>query len=375
MLLRCAEDGTTYWAWPDEEWARLIGASSAEFGRSWPGWSDGTVRPYVTSCAYMVGGFTAFRSIGPFDKLAVARRVFGKDQADQAMQRIADVLGRWGYRIGRAKDQRLPATLCLALLLNRSPRLEDLTTEVFERLRLHPAVTRAGRCAVRRPEGGGVTGLLRSAASSARGTMPSMEGTTKTWADWVERWHATSTLTPRSRGMVRGAMAKAGRWLAAEHPEITEPGQWTRQTCAAWVAAIDRMNVGQYIQRTTVMSKRDGHPVSPQMKAGYLTRPGPSSGTARSGSGSRAGSTRPGRWLPRSIRALIGPNPRVIADDIWAKLLWAGLNIQAGRPPGDRGQPLLPDGAHPRHHADLAVRRAAQRRDHPAPGRLHPLAA
>src|SRR5206468_2863408 len=30
---------------------------------------------------------------------------------------------------------------------------------------------------------------------------------------------------------------------------------------------------------------------------------------------------------PHSIRAKIGPNPRVIADDIWAKLLWAGLNL------------------------------------------------
>ncbi len=30
---------------------------------------------------------------------------------------------------------------------------------------------------------------------------------------------------------------------------------------------------------------------------------------------------------PRSITALIKPNPRVIADDIWAKLLWAGLNL------------------------------------------------
>ncbi|MGI4832437.1 MAG: hypothetical protein ACRYFK_03150, partial [Janthinobacterium lividum] len=27
------------------------------------------------------------------------------------------------------------------------------------------------------------------------------------------------------------------------------------------------------------------------------------------------------------MSALIGPNPRVIADDVWAKLLWAGLNL------------------------------------------------
>jgi len=31
--------------------------------------------------------------------------------------------------------------------------------------------------------------------------------------------------------------------------------------------------------------------------------------------------------LPRAIKALIGPEPRVIADDVWAKLMWAGLNL------------------------------------------------
>src|SRR5438046_9871983 len=31
---------------------------------------------------------------------------------------------------------------------------------------------------------------------------------------------------------------------------------------------------------------------------------------------------------PRSLRALITPNPRVIASDVWAKLLWAGLNLK-----------------------------------------------
>jgi hypothetical protein len=31
--------------------------------------------------------------------------------------------------------------------------------------------------------------------------------------------------------------------------------------------------------------------------------------------------------LPRSVKFLIAPSPRVIADDVWAKLLWAGLNV------------------------------------------------
>ena len=35
--------------------------------------------------------------------------------------------------------------------------------------------------------------------------------------------------------------------------------------------------------------------------------------------------------------ALIGPDPRVIADDVWAKLLWAGLNITSGDLPSHGG--------------------------------------
>jgi hypothetical protein len=33
--------------------------------------------------------------------------------------------------------------------------------------------------------------------------------------------------------------------------------------------------------------------------------------------------------MPKRLAALIGPNPRAIADDIWAKLVGAGLNLTA----------------------------------------------
>ncbi|MFH4077258.1 site-specific integrase, partial [Acinetobacter baumannii] len=32
--------------------------------------------------------------------------------------------------------------------------------------------------------------------------------------------------------------------------------------------------------------------------------------------------------LPRSIRSKIGPDPRVVPDDIWSKLVWAGINLK-----------------------------------------------
>lgn len=47
--------------------------------------------------------------------------------------------------------------------------------------------------------------------------------------------------------------------------EVTGPELWTRQTCASWVAAVDRMTVGDYSQWTTGMRSqgRIGKPLTP----------------------------------------------------------------------------------------------------------------
>jgi integrase len=46
--------------------------------------------------------------------------------------------------------------------------------------------------------------------------------------------------------------------------------------------------------------------------------------------------------VPRSVSALIGTNPRVIADDVWAKLLWAGLNLDSSDLPGNSADTYYP---------------------------------
>jgi integrase len=50
----------------------------------------------------------------------------------------------------------------------------------------------------------------------------------------------------------------------------------------------------------------------------------------------------PGRALltPRAVRNSIGPNPRVIDDAVWAKLLWAGLNLAEADLPTTGRYPL-----------------------------------
>ena len=256
--------------------------------------------------------------------------MFGKGPVDDAIGQIRDVLAGWGYY--RRCERDLTAVICHVLLLNRSPRLEDLSGETLARLRTDPAMGQYMP--------GDLHGVHRAVAALGHVEPPAapkygdgpavITGAADAWADWVERWHATSTLAPVTRGIYRVVLAKMGRWLAGEHPEITEPGHWTRQTCAAWVAAVDRMAVGDYSQSLEGKRGRVGEPLSPKTRSSYLRM-------------ARAffRDLQEWEWIPRrfdpakalgaprSLRALLGPDPRVIADDIWAKLLWAGLNLDA----------------------------------------------
>ena len=83
---------------------------------------------------------------------------------------------------------------------------------------------------------------------------------------------------------------------------------------------------------------------------------------------------------PRAIKALIGPDPRVLADDLWAKLLWAGMHLEeqdvpkaaAQRP--EHARPMYPTRAR-RALALTWLFAGSQRRARAAARGLHPLAA
>jgi integrase len=338
VLMRCADLQRAYWDWEARDWAGLIGAGSGMLRDSHPGQTGSNARPYVLAYAYLIGEFTAFDTIGRFYRQSLAWRAFGRELVDDAVRQIRDVLAGWGYR---CRGPVLAAVICQMLLLNRSPMLEDLTAEVLVQLRADPAMG----WYLRRD----VHGIHRAVAALGYAAPPpapkytsgpvTIKGAPQEWVEWVERWYSTSALTPKVRGIYRVTLAQMGRCLAAGHPGITRPAEWTRQTCAAWVAAVDRMSTGDYAQWHGGFGDRAGKPLSPQTKAGYLR-------TART----FFRDCQEWEWIPRrfdparalatprSVQALVGPDPRVIADDVWAKLLWAGLNLDAGDVPAADGR-------------------------------------
>ena len=329
LLVHCAEKERTFWGWNTQEWVHLLGRDQAEFRRNAPAWAGEEVRPYLAAHAYLLGSFTEFHRLGSFQRLTLSWRIFGRDRVDGEIARLRQVLAEWGYRLGHGDDTLLPMVACQLFLLNRSPHLEDLTTELFDRIRRDGLLGGARLNtlhAVQRAVG--ALGFCDPPpATTGRGTARAAGGA-QIWQQWVDRWYATSTLTPRARGNVRSRLLKVGRWIAAEHPDAADPMAWTRQTCATWVAALDRMNVGDYVHRTTGLEKRIGNPLQASTKDGHLAA------IRRFFTDCQEWEWLPRRFdpgralaTPRSITALLGPNPRVIADDIWTKLLWAGLNL------------------------------------------------
>ncbi|GAA5103865.1 tyrosine-type recombinase/integrase [Haloechinothrix salitolerans] len=340
VLHHCAELGRAFWAWSTHEWAELL--RPEHLRHRYPGQVGMSARPYLLAYAYLLTRFTAFDLVGPFERRSLAQKVFGADAVEQAIEPIREVLTGWGYRANE-----LAPLVCTLLLLNGSPRLSDLSSEVLAELRTHPAMQRHHH--IRH-----LHGIHRALAALGHAGAPPapkygdgpapITGTAAAWAQWVERWHATATLEPTTRDIYRVVLAKIGRWLAAEHPDITEPGQWTRQTCAAWVAAVDRMTVGDHAQSAAWLNGRHGDlgkPLSPKTKRAYLR-------VART----FFRDCQDWEWMqrrfdparalatPPSITALQGPDPRVIADDIWAKLLWAGLNLDSADLPSGCAHPL-----------------------------------
>ncbi len=326
--------GRSFWGWTAEEWLETICPTTTEFGIR-----HGTdnARAYLIAAAYLWGGIGSLEHIhalGPAERRSFARKVFGREVVDEALGVVLSTAKGWGY--GHiASGSQLGNATCEAMLVNRSPRLEDLTADFIDEL-LRRTSSRHRRAELlllsRVLHGLGVTARSHRRDLALRvleERYNATDGVAPEWVGWCRRWREASTVAEKTRQDYYLLLIKAGHWLARQHPEITSPEQWTREIASEYVAAVCRMTVGEY-GVVTVRYERDvGRPLTPKSKMHHLDaiRAFFRDGLAHEWFAPRF-DPRCHLATPRSIRSLVGPNPRVIADDIWAKLLWAGLNLE-----------------------------------------------
>jgi len=345
LLKQCALLGSAFWAWDEVTWCRLLGTTQqAFFAAHVPPPKCGGDRHVLIAVAYLLRCFTNIPALGGFRRVALAEKIFGRQHIASELQRVQVVVAGWGYRVESKPLMSLVAEL---FLINQCPALESLSMEFIESVRLRwqdsnyrsalyfqlARVLAALGIIAEEP-----TIRNRVDRVLARETM--MAGIPLEWVAMVERWEATSTLTRRACIHVRGAVLKAGRWLHSAHPEVTRAEQWTRELAAEYVAAVSRMRVGDYVSRTTAITHILGKPATARSKDYFLAS------MRRFFVDAQEWEWIPRRFdpfrvfaTPRSIKALIGPAPRTIAEDLWAKLLWAGLNLTADDLPGHGSVP------------------------------------
>lgn len=315
-----------FWGWTQEDWIDLFNVQRPQ----WLAHRLSHYRHQVYVIGYVLCNFTDFSATGRnVMRYPIAQKVFGQEAIDTAVELVKTVMLAWGYSQTRS-DGYLPRIMCALFLANRSPRLEDLNTDIIGQVARRDMPFYEDEYAVvsRVLVHLGVLSQPIVSSSSQKATA-SPQQVPAVWAEWCQRWQATSTLASSTRGGIYSRLLTVGRWLAQVHPEIESPQQWTRELALEFVATVDRLTVGAWAHRS-LPSEIVNKPMKPKAKVHHF-------------SSMRVffRDLQEWQWIPRrfdpircfatprSIKALVGPDPRVIADDVWAKLLWAGLNLTA----------------------------------------------
>lgn len=148
------------------------------------------------------------------------------------------------------------------------------------------------------------------------------------WLRASNRWHELSTHEPRTKERMLRMLYNVGRWLALHAPQVTSPGDWDVRLCAEFVASVCTWKIAQFLPVVPKTVTRAGQEMKPTSKRAYISlmravfrdlqeaeeipiRFNPATALK----------------IPRALMAQIDHAPRVLADDVWAKLLYAGINL------------------------------------------------
>lgn len=344
IVLEMYRTRKTYWAWTQQEWLDVVCSSEGEFHKKYG--ASGNCRQYVIALAWLLCRFDRLEYCGVFYQYRLCLKVFGRKITDRAVHQLDKKLHTLGYVPRNRGNNGVRNAMCMAMLLQRESQLNHIRTETLKHIaEKGPNYLRQAAATLSR--------ILAASNKMMQGfdyrvtqrrrppqEYNAIDDVPAEWLFWCERWKATSVL--RSTSVLAGwyALLKCGRWLADCYPTCLSPADWTRDTAIAWLTAACKMNVGEWANLRGMYRERQGNMMMPSARARML-------GHIRT----FFLDLQEWGWIPvrfspervfrapRSLTSQIGPAPRVVSDDIWCKLLHAGLNLEEKDLPHGVGYP------------------------------------
>lgn len=341
VLKYMGETGRSIWGWSREDWIAVVQRSNRNALHETP-----RQRHFTIAVGVMYGLFRDFEAFPEhFNSRIVAELLFG-EAAARSEAEFRDAYERVGHVVRPDRRPEYHAKPYVYRLMTelRHPDLSRVTPEIVTRLSARH--DRFGKHAA-----GIIKALVRLGYLSAPvRTRPKR----KTWAErdlrlvgeeWAAeclRWHETSTLSRSSKNDIGSHVMRAWAWLAREHPDVKTPADWTVETCASFVAAVDKLETGDWDVGISSFRRKDaGRPLKPVTKAAWIWK------LKKYFVDLQAWGRVPRRFdpyvhlrAPTAITRLVGPQPRHVDDAVWNKIVWAAANLEVGDLPRGTRYPI-----------------------------------
>jgi integrase len=323
----------SYWGFSRKMWLSLIGkdyyAYIAKHGIT------ANARHQILAIAYLLGDYPDVLSLGRINYINFAQKIFGKVTMDNAIKALATPLSSWGYS-RECNEAAVANALSFVFIQQRSCSIQQIK---------HQALVEIYENAPNRNFKSGLTilsyvlyayGIIEHALGRSTprfdekkfSDQPIFNDLCPAWVDMLERWLNTSTryLDTRTRHVY--GLLKVCRWDMEMYKTNAGPENWTRETCLELINSIENWTVGEFAGFKKPQLDTFGNPLAPATKIGLL--------------GMLKGffiDIQDWEWIPRKfdpnrylksptrLNKLLGPDPKVIEDAVWAKLMWAGLNL------------------------------------------------
>lgn len=251
-------------------WRDILGPDLTHFSLKYGTYRKHPARAYLPLVVYMLNSIPDVWPLIEMINIPMqAQRAFGEEAINQAILRLRTTLQSWGYR--ETDPGKLASCVSYLLMRNRSPLLEDLTTELLETVAQTCTVKSIQIILFQVSRVLHNLGMIERPLPVMRGERRVVSGTdgsiAEEWLTFCQRWRKQSTA--QSPDATYYPLLKVGRWLKVHHPEVTSPEQWTYELAAEFVAAVNDMKVGEWSdvsQRKKLGAGKMGQPLRPRAK-------------------------------------------------------------------------------------------------------------